>query len=260
MWLISRSIACGRRVSVWIAGWEMLSWSACKTSSGSSSALSIAVSCPAVIDQRAVVEMTRPKRYPMLGKCIANTAPGLSGFRDGRCTCRALGAHTEKLDPKYRSTKRCLCGCCGGDSEVGEEGLHVDPEGFVVSVGLGPVSGLAAASWAADAGQDRADDLVTQGEQGGDGAGGLRWDVVAARPAGLVDQVFAAELAQVVGRLPDGVVGSSGDGVHFRGEFSDGEPTGRGGQREHGVHGLAGAWFVQVDAADSGGADLRGRG
>lgn len=50
----------------------------------------------------------------------------------------------------------------------------------------------------------------------------------AAGPAGLVRQLFAADLVQVVGGFADGVVviGLSGDGVHFGGELGDGEPGG----------------------------------
>jgi hypothetical protein len=80
---------------------------------------------------------------------------------------------------------------------------------------------FAARSGAADAGEDRADHLFAQGEQGGDGAGGFGGQVVAAGPAGFDDQVFAAQLAQVVGRLTGGVVGAGLRGsrvaVRFRG-------------------------------------------
>lgn len=47
--------------------------------------------------------------------------------------------------------------------------------------------------------------MVAEGEQRGHGPGGLRRDVVAAGPAGLIDEVLAAELAQVRKR-PAGVV------------------------------------------------------
>jgi hypothetical protein len=66
-----------------------------------------------------------------------------------------------------------------------EEGLHADAEGFVVAVDAGPVCRFASAAGAADACEDGGDDLVTQREQGGDGAGCLGRDVVAAGVAGL---------------------------------------------------------------------------
>ncbi len=76
--------------------------------------------------------------------------------------------------------KCCLCGRRDGcDAEVVEEGLHADAEGFVVAVHASPDGGFASHAGAADAGQDRADDLVTEGKQAGDGAGSLRGDVVA---------------------------------------------------------------------------------
>ena len=83
--------------------------------------------------------------------------------------------------------------------------MHIDAESFVVTVDAGPVRGFASHAGAADAGEDRGDDLVAEGEQGGDGARGAGRDVVAAGPAGFVDELFAAELAQVVGGLADGV-------------------------------------------------------
>jgi hypothetical protein len=61
-----------------------------------------------------------------------------------------------------------------------EEGVHADAEGLLVKVNDGPVSGLAAATGAADADEDRRDYLVAEGEQAGDGAGLLGRYVVAA--------------------------------------------------------------------------------
>ena len=58
---------------------------------------------------------------------------------------------------------------------------------------------------AAHAGGDRGDDLVAEGEQGGDGARSRGRDVVAAGSAGFVDELFPPQFAQVVARLADGV-------------------------------------------------------
>jgi len=79
-----------------------------------------------------------------------------------------------------------------------------------------------------DAGENGGDDLVPEGEQRRDGAGGLPGDVVAAGPAGFDDEAFAAQFAQVVGGLPDGVVvlGLAGERVDFGREVGDGEPVG----------------------------------
>ncbi len=53
-------------------------------------------------------------------------------------------------------------------------------------------------------------------------------DVVAAGRAGFDDEVFAAQFAQVVGGLPDGVVvlALAGERVDFGREVGDGEPVG----------------------------------
>ena len=59
----------------------------------------------------------------------------------------------------------CLCGSgVGGDTEVVEEGLHVDAQGFVLPVDAGPVGGFGSKPGAADPGQDGADDLIAQGQ------------------------------------------------------------------------------------------------
>jgi len=51
-----------------------------------------------------------------------------------------------------------------------EERLHIDTDSFVVTVDAGPVHGFASHAWAAYRGEDRGDDPVGEGEQGGDGA------------------------------------------------------------------------------------------
>src|SRR5258708_24500048 len=79
-----------------------------------------------------------------------------------------------------RSTKCCLCGGWWSDAEVAEERLHADAEGLVVAVDGGPVRWHASAARAAHAREDGGDDLVAEGEQGGDGAGRLGRGVVAA--------------------------------------------------------------------------------
>jgi len=114
-----------------------------------------------------------------------------------------------------------------------EEGLHVDADLLVVAVDLCPGGWFAAGSWAVDAGEDGGDDLVAQCEQAGDGAGGWGWYAVAAGPAGFVDQLFAAEFAEVVGGLAGGVGGGAESGG-LGGEVGDSESGWGCGQREGG--------------------------
>ena len=76
-----------------------------------------------------------------------------------------------------------------------EERLHVDADLLVVAVDAGPGDRFAPHPGAADPGEDRPDDLLAEGEQGGDGARGARVEVVAAGPSGFGDQLFAAEFA-----------------------------------------------------------------
>ena len=84
--------------------------------------------------------------------------------------------------------------------------MQVDPQGFVVAVDRGPGDRFASQTRAADTGDDGRDDLIPKGEQCGDGAGRIGWDVVAAGSPGFVDEVFPADLAQVVGGVPGAVV------------------------------------------------------
>lgn len=102
----------------------------------------------------------------------SKTLTGITGGNAYTCAADATGV---------ASTKCCLCGCCEGgrDAEVMEEGMHADAEGLVVAVHASPDGGFAPHAGAADSGEDRADDLVTEGKQRGDGAGGLRGDAVA---------------------------------------------------------------------------------
>src|SRR5207302_4349638 len=103
-----------------------------------------------------------------------------------------------------------------------------DAEGLIVAVDGGPVGGRPAAPRDAHAAHDGGDDPFAQGEGGGDGACGLGWDVVAAVASGLGDKGVAAEFAQVVGGLADGVIGVAGDGVDLVREVGDGEAVGGG--------------------------------
>jgi hypothetical protein len=62
-------------------------------------------------------------------------------------------------------------------------GLHVDADGFVVAVDLGPALGWPAASWCADSADEGGDDLVAGGEQRGDDTRGIAVDRLEARDA-----------------------------------------------------------------------------
>jgi hypothetical protein len=110
--------------------------------------------------------------------------------------------------------------------------------------------GSAAHAGAADPGQDRGDDVVAQGQQGGDGAGGVWRDVVAAGPAGFGDELLAAEFTQVVGGLPGGVAVVPGEVADLGGVLGDGESARGRGQGECGGQGGPDPRLVQVDPGD----------
>jgi hypothetical protein len=76
--------------------------------------------------------------------------------------------------------------------------------------------------------------VVAEGEKRCDDAGAVCRDMVAAGPAGFVDELLAAELAQVVGGLPGGVAVLPGDLADLGGVLGDGEPAGCRGQGERG--------------------------
>ena len=88
---------------------------------------------------------------------------------------------------------------------MAEPGLHADAEVLVVTVDSGPDAGLAVHAGAADPGKDGRDDVVPESERGGDDAGAVWRDMVAAGSAGFAEELLATELAQVVGGLPGGV-------------------------------------------------------
>jgi hypothetical protein len=83
-------------------------------------------------------------------------------------------------------------------------------------------------SGAAHPGQYACDDVIAEGEQGGDGAGDAGRDVVSAGLAGLADEVLAAEVAQVVSGLPGGVPVLSGGLVYACGVLGDVKPAAAG--------------------------------
>src|SRR5258708_3464147 len=125
-----------------------------------------------------------------------------------------------------RPTNCCLCSgsCDRRDAEVVEEVLHADAEGLVVAVDGGPVRWLASAARAAHAREDGGDDLVAEGEQGGDGAGRLGRGVVAAGPGPRGRGGPAA------GRVPGGgAPPRRGGGALFWPPGAGGGISGRGG-------------------------------
>ena len=104
-----------------------------------------------------------------------------------------------------------------------EQGLHADAEVLVVAVDGGPDLRFASHAGAADPGEDRRDDVVAEGEEGSDGAGGLRRDVVAACPAGFAGEALSAEFPEVIGSLPGGVAVVPDEVADLGGEAGDGE-------------------------------------
>ena len=101
--------------------------------------------------------------------------------------------------------------------------------------------------------------MVAEGKQGADGAGGGWRDVVAAGPAGFVQEMLAAKLAQVITRLPDGIAVVAGDLPDPGGMRGDGEPARGWGQGERGGQGRPDPGLVQVDPGDPAGPGLGGQ-
>lgn len=81
-------------------------------------------------------------------------------------------------------------GGLGDDREVVEEDLRVDAKDLVVAVDCGPLSELAPKFGAADAGDDRTDNLVSLNKQGDGGAGRVRCG--SGGRVGLGDQLVCA--------------------------------------------------------------------
>lgn len=129
--------------------------------------------------------------------------PGSTG--PAKCAASRL---LSRIDKMLSMRLPAAPGCRGaGRGPAG----HANAQGLVVAVDGGPVCRFASHARAADAGEDGCDDMVAEGEQRDHGPAGVRWDVVTAGPAGFVDQLLAAELAQVVSGLPGGVAVLPGD-------------------------------------------------
>src|SRR4051812_37678360 len=99
-------------------------------------------------------------------------------------------------------------------------------EGVVVAVD--PTVGV---WWSADrfpgAGQDGGDDPVAEGDDGGEGAGGVVGDKVAAAPTRVGDELVWTQFSEGVGRLAGGVVPPRG-GAHRGGGGGGGGGAGCG--------------------------------
>lgn len=112
---------------------------------------------------------------------------------------------------------------------------------------------------ASDPGQDGSDDVISERDHASDGASSVVGDVVAAGPSWLVDEVFGSKLAEVVGALADVVVMGvlSGHGPDLVAELAGGEPVGGRSKRKDTSEGATDALVVEIEPADTTGADLR---
>src|SRR6266540_380192 len=100
-----------------------------------------------------------------------------------------------------------LCrGWTGLDAQVPEQGGHVSSEMFVVLVDGGQPGRDVVVPADLDAGQDRGDDVVPEGEKRRYGPGSRAGQVVAAGARGFGHELLGAEFAQIVGGLA-GVAG-----------------------------------------------------
>src|SRR5271165_7649663 len=92
--------------------------------------------------------------------------------------------------------RRLLCrGWTGLDAQVAEQLGHVGSEMFVVLVDGGQPGRDVVVPADLDAGQDRGDDVVPEGEQRRYGPGGRAGQVVAPGARGFADELLAPEFA-----------------------------------------------------------------
>ena len=120
----------------------------------------------------------------------------------------------------------------GRDADGQQQDLHAGAEVLVAAADGDPGPGIAADAEAADPGQDGRDDTAAEGEERGDGTGGIREDVAAAGPAGHAGEALSAEFPEVAGGLPDGAAVVLGQAAGLGGESGGGEPAGGRGQGE----------------------------
>ncbi len=81
-------------------------------------------------------------------------------------------ARSSRLSEPDRQNVVVVDASSAGDADVGEQGHHLQAERLEVPVDVGPVAGRPADPRVGDAGQEGRDDVLAEGEQGADDAGG----------------------------------------------------------------------------------------
>ena len=134
-----------------------------------------AVLVDAVVDSRRTQDLGLPEADRRLIQAPLQLAlePDADALRRRLGTAQAKVAQApNRLREPDRQNVVVVDTSSAGDADAGEQGHHLQAERFVVPVDVGPVAGSPADTRVGDAGQQRRDNLVPEGEQGADDAGG----------------------------------------------------------------------------------------
>src|SRR3990172_10391852 len=142
-----------------------------------------------------------------------------------------------------RSTKNCLCSC---DMQLREEGTHVVTKGPVMLIDPAAFLRFAASFGAGGSGENRLDNFLAQDQERRHRAQALGKRVIATGVLAFGDEVLPPQFLQVVGGTAGSVRGRhrSRDLLDLRRKLGDGEPVGRGRERERGLKYRAHPWLV----------------
>ena len=101
-------------------------------------------------------------------------------------------------------------------------------------IDLGPIFRFPAHFGFARSCKNRLEHFLAKDDQRGQSAQARGWRVVAAGAYFFLDQVFAAEFLEIVGRAPRSLVQLRIPGLYLRGELGDRESVGSTSQGQHG--------------------------
>ena len=159
----------------------------------------------------------------------------------------------------YRKTSTRLCRLLRCNTQVLKKNKHVLANSFIVFIDRTPVFWFTAHLRFADSGQNGTQDFFPKDHQRSDGADSFWWNQVSSGIGHFGQEVLGTQFFQVVRRSAS-IVGGIGRASHRLdggGELPSVNPSRRTRQRQSRSQDGPRSGLVDVDAADSGLADLR---
>ena len=137
--------------------------------------------------------------------------------------------------------------------------MHALTDGLVVDVEWTGVLRPPASPMLLGSGEQGFDGFIAENEQRRNGSGPLGNGFVSCGLADAADDLFSAELFQIVGGTTGAVLGGAlpAQPVYLFRQLGGGEPLGKRGERQHGLGNPTHARFIEVDPTHLGLAHLR---